>query len=488
MPNLLLLFATPFVSSFLLFILGGVSKVTLKQLAVLLSLLPLALLISLNTGLIGENIRYAWMPSAGIEFNLSVDSLSLLFLFLTAFIVPISLLAMDADEITYPHVFYGIVLLLQGLLIGFFMAKDLVVFAFFYEAMLLPLYFIISIWGGPKRKPAAMKFLIYMIAGSVLMVAAILSLYFSAAATKGMGTFNLSLLGQISDTLPLAPWLCAAFLLAFAVKTPLFPFHAWLPDAYCEAPITGTILLSALLSKAGIYGILRVILELFPTLIKIWSPWLLGLAVAGVFYAGLAAWREKDYKRLIAYSSLSHVNFILVGLFIWSQTAHAGAILQALNHGVTITGLFLAARWLEQRIGTTSIDQESGLAKFMPHLCWVTLIFVLSSVALPGMNGFIGELMILFGLFEIAPFVAAFLTLSIILSVMYMLRWMQKMYFDEPGFFQERWIDIKEKEFAIALPLIAVIFWIGIYPAPVIRQTAEPAAEKISFLADERKT
>jgi NADH-quinone oxidoreductase subunit M len=276
-------------------------------------------------------------------------------------------------------------------------------------------------------------------------------------------------LSKTASASPYAYWIFAAFVLAFAVKTPLFPFHAWLPEAYYQASLPGTILLSALLSKAGIYGFLRIVLELFPEHLKAASPYLLTLAIIGVFYAGFIAWVEKDYKKLIAYSSLSHVNFILAGIFVWSPPAQAGAILQAINHGITITGLFLAAGWLEQRLGTTTI-KVSGLAKFLPYLCWLTMIFVLSAIALPGTNSFIGEFMVLLGLFKENPWAAAVLTLSVILSVMYMLRWMQRVYFGEPSFFHERWVDLKFKEALIALPLVLLILWIGIYPAPVLNQ------------------
>jgi NADH-quinone oxidoreductase subunit M len=476
MPDLMWLFAIPFIASFLLFLGLGLEAKPLKWLAVGLSLVPLALLLYENTRWLGAGVKYPWWPAASIHFRLAIDSLSLLFLFLTALIIPIALAAVRSETLEFPSAFFGLVLLLQGLLIGFFTARDLVVFTFFYEAMLLPLYFLINTWGGPKRQSAAMKFLIYMIAGSALMVAAVLAQYFMR------GTFNLDELAAGSKEWPYAAWLCGIFLLAFAVKTPLFPFHGWLPDAYYQASTTGTILLSSLLSKAGIYGILRVVLELFPTVIKAWSPFLLGLAIAGVFYAGLAAWREKDFKRLIAYSSLSHVNFILAGLFVWSQMAHSGAIVQAINHGVTIAGLFLVAGWLEERLRSTAIKTASGLAQFLPHLCWLTLFFVLSSVALPGMNNFIGELMILLGLFGKQPWLTAFLTLSVILAVMYMLRWMQKMYFEAPSPFKNSWLDITEKELAIALPLIAAVLWIGLYPTPILKQS-EPAAERIQASA-----
>jgi len=478
MSNLMLLFVLPFVASFVTFMIPNKLRKPLKVLATVFSLLPLCILLYGQSSWIGSSVQYAWLPTLSIEFYLRVDALSLLFLYLVSVVIPMSILAVRSEDLKTPSVFYGLVLFLQGLLIGFFTTRDLAFFTFFWEAMLLPLYFIINIWGGPKRQTASLKFLIYMIAGSALMVVAVLSLYFESGSMGSAPTFNLDALDQFSNAIPHAPWLCGIFLLAFAVKTPLFPFHAWLPDAYCQAPTSGTILLSGILSKAGIYGILRIGMELFPTLMLEWSPWLLGFAIAGVFYGGLAAWVQKDFKRLIAYSSFSHVNFILVGLFVMDQTAHAGGILQALNHGITITALFLVAGWLEQRIASTAIGPLSGLAKYFPQLCWLTLFFVLSSVALPGTNNFIGELLIFFGLFGHNPWITALLGLSIILSVMYMLRWMQKMYFNAPSAPQTSWEDIKAKQLLIALPLVALVLWLGIYPTTVLNEI-KPAVEKI---------
>ncbi len=475
------LFTIPFIASIVILAFPSLSGKFTKRFAFLLSLIPLAILIYNHANLVGMEANYAWISPLSIEFFLKIDALSLVFLYLTAVIIPISILAVDCSKLTQPNIYYFFVLLLQGLLIGFFMARDLALFTIFWESMLLPLYFIINIWGGEHRQNAALKFLIYMIAGSALMIAAVLFLYFAAAAA-GTGTFNMDLLQKIAPTAPYVGFAFAVFMLAFAVKTPLFPFHAWLPDAYYQAPTSGTILLSAILSKAGIYGILRIGMELFPQLLKEWSPLLLGLAIFGVFYGGLAAWMQKDIKRLIAYSSFSHVNFILAGLFVWHEPAQAGAILQSINHGITIAGLFLVAGWLENILKSTSMNHVSGLAKYLPNLCWLTLIFVLASVALPGTNNFIGELMILFGLFGQNPYIAAVLGLSIILSAIYMLRFMQKVYFGLSSPHQPNWSDIGIKELLIAAPLITLILWLGIYPAPVLDEI-KPAIEKIVTLA-----
>lgn len=478
MLNPLWLFVIPFAASLISFLAPSFSKVHLKLRVFALSLIPLFLLIYGNTEWVNASFDEAWLPALNIHFYLKIDSLSLLFLYLTAFIVPVSILAVNVREVTTPHIFYGLVLLLQGLLFGFFMARDLVVFTIFWEGMLLPLYFLITLWGGSKRQEAALKFLVYMIAGSFLMIVGVLALYFAAQQGGQAGTFNLDALKRVAETFPHAAWVAAVFLLAFAVKTPLFPFQGWLPDTYYQASTPSTILLSAILSKAGIYGVLRISIDLFPQQMQEWSPYLIGLAVIGVFYGALAAWTQRDFKRLIAYSSFSHVNFILVGLFVWDHTAQAGAVLQALNHGITIAALFLAAGWLEERTGSTAIGPMGGLAYFMPRLCWFTLIFVLSSVALPGTNSFVGELLILFGLFSWQPYVAAILGITVILSVVYMLRFMQKVYFETPSTIQKSWIDLRAKEMVLSLPFIVLIFWIGIYPSPILDQIKE-----IPFLA-----
>jgi NADH-quinone oxidoreductase subunit M len=461
------------------------NKNYLKARSFLLSVIPLLLLVYGDTMWLNTSFDHVWLPALNIHFYLHIDSLSLLFLYLTAFVVPMSILAVNVREQTNPNGFYGLVLLLQGLLFGFFMARDLALFTIFWEGMLLPLYFLMTLWGGPKRQEAALKFLIYMIAGSFLMVAATLALYFVAQGGQqgGIGTFNLDSLTKIAQTAPHATWVAAIFLLAFAVKTPLFPFHGWLPDTYTQASPPSTILLSAILSKAGIYGVLRIGIGLFPTLVQEWSPYLVNFALVGVFYGAFAAWTQRDFKRLIAYSSLSHVNFILVGLFVWSHTAQVGAVLQALNHGITITALFLVASWLEERAGSTSLSATGGLAHFMPRLCWFTLIFVLSSVALPATNSFVGELLILFGVFSLQPYLAAVLGISVIFSVVYMLRFMQKVYFEEPQSPYRNWVDLSLTEFVTTIPLILLIFWIGIYPTPVLDQI-----KQIPFLAEAHAT
>lgn len=480
MSYLLLLFLVPFISAIILLLLPRDAILT-KRIAFALSLLPLAILLLNIHNWHEGHIFYPWLLSMSIDFFLQMDSLALLFVFLTAIIVPIAIISLPDRQFGAPNFFFSLVLLLQGLLIGFFTSQDLIVFIIFYEAMLLPIYFIIAVWGGPKREQAAMQFIVYMIAGSCLMLAAVLFIFLS-----GQDSFSISSLAANSESTPYAKWLCAAFLLAFAVKTPLFPFHAWLPLTYYEAPTAGTILLSALLSKAGIFGILRVVLELFPNTMQQWAPYLLGFAIAGVIYGALAAWRQSDYKKLIAYSSFSHVNFILAGIFAADPAATEGAVLQAINHGITITALFLVVGWLEERLGTTFMANAGGLASFYPKLCWFTFFFILSSIALPGTNNFIGEVLVLFGLFGRNPWLAALLGTTMILSAVYMLRWMQTMYFDNPHLPDKPKSDLSLRESAILVPLVILILWIGIYPFPVLEKSVS-AGEKIVAFAQNRK-
>lgn len=464
MSNLLSLIVLPFISALIALALGALPLTTInkQRINLILSLLPLAVLILGHNHWNGAEINVPWISTLGINFHLAVDSLSMLFVVLAALIIPLAVYIAPTDIPATP--FYFLTFILQAFLFILFTSRDLILFTIAWEAILLPLYFIITFRGGEHRHKAALQFLIYMIAGSALLIAAVLGLYF----TSPLPTFNFDQLAVNAAQTPYAVTFFFIFMLAFAVKTPLFPFHGWLPETYMQAPFAGTILLSALLSKAGIYGIARIGFEFFPSYIVEYSPFLLTLAIFGALYGALAAWTQNDYKRLIAYSSFSHVNFILVGLFVASETALQGAALQAFNHGITIAALFLVAYWLKQRVGTTSIDTVGGVAKSYTRLCWLTLFFVLASIALPSTNNFVGELIILYALFKKNVWLAALLTLTIILSAIYMLRWMQKVYFGEPKNLNHESLDIGMKEILATLPLIAIILGIGIFPAPVL--------------------
>lgn len=449
---LLILFLLPFLSALLLFFVAH--RIT----AFVLSLLPLILLLVTGPELIGERVDVVWLPVLSIHFHIAVDTISFIFLYLISVIIPISILSSNQP-------FYALILLLQGLLVGFFTSQDLVSFTFFFEAILVPLYFIINIWGGEDKERASFNFILYMIAGSTLMIAAVLALYFAT------GSFDMKALSEQAEHVAYAPLLAAIFLLAFSVKTPLFPFHSWLPGAYAEAPVAGSILLSALLSKAGIYGIWRISYGFFPHIMEGWSPLLLTLAIIGVLYGAFAAWGQNDFKRLIAYSSFSHVNFILAGMFVWNQMAQMGALLQVVNHAITVTGLFLVAGWLAMRLHTTRFGTLSGLATTLPCLCWLSLFFVLSAVALPGLNNFVSEVLLLYGVSQKSLLLSALLGLTVIFSVVYLLRWMHSVFFETAQI--HAFQDIRVKEFCIAAPLILLVIWLGVYPSPVLTYVEE---------------
>lgn len=415
-----------------------------RGLAVLFSLFPLAALLFSSI----KPIHYTWFSPLSISFSLAIDPISFVFLLLTAIIIPLTLL------ICKPHL-YSLILVLETLLIGFFASRDLVFFTIFWEAMLLPLYFLINLSNKPGNTRTSLVFLIYMFAGSILMIAGLIGIYLTHQ------NFDLEMLKKGAEN----PWVFGIFALAFAVKTPLFPFHAWLPETYNQSPTSGTILLSALLSKAGIYGFLRMGLE------STFSYPLTLLAIIGTIYGGFAAYKQNNFKKIFAYSSFSHVNFILAGIFIMQHTAETGAILQAFNHGIIITGLFLASGWLETRLNSTSLSATGGLASYFPVLSIITFIFILASIALPITNGFIGELLILVGIFSISPWLAALLATNVIISPIYMLRFMQTAYFESPSAPLHQ-NDIEMKNICLVLPLILLIFWIGIYPTPLLNLIA----------------
>ncbi len=472
MDNVLMqLLLVPLIASIAYCFLGSFPKRLLKGSALVISLLPLALLILHYPFNTPYHISYPWIKSLHVNFSLGIDSLSLIFLFLSSLVIPLSIVASGEKEQKSLHFFYSLVFLLQLLLTLFFTAQDLIVFTISWEAMLLPLYFMITLWGGAKRASAALKFLIYMIAGSSLLIAGVFGLYFSTGIS-GEASFDMKTLSHMAPHLLYSKWLFAIFLLAFAVKTPLFPFHAWLPDAYCEATPSSTILLSAILSKAGIYGLYRIGYGFFASAMHQYALPLFILALVGVLYGALSAWRQNDIKRVIAYSSFSHVNFILAAVFIGGTIALTGGLMQVINHGITIGALFLVAGFLETIFGRTSLDDLGGLARYLPKLCWLTMFFVLSAVALPGTNNFIGEFIVLYGVFVSTlfngPLMAAILGTSIILSVVYMLRWMKEIFFGSLQTTKTDWNDINAFNLTLSLPLVALILWIGLYPMPVL--------------------
>jgi len=404
----------------------------------------------------------AWMPSLGIAYKLGVDGISLLLVVLTCLLGPIVTLSSYRAIEHHVKEFLVSLLVLQTAVIGVFLALDLVLFYFFFEAMLIPMVLIIGIWGGRLRVMAAFKFFLFTLAGSVLMLLAILILYFQA----GIGSFDVEKL-QAAPALPAQTqtWLFLAFALAFAVKVPLFPFHTWLPDAHGEAPTPGSVVLAALLLKVGSYGFLRFAMPLFPTATHRFLPVLLALAVLGVVYGALMALAQQNLKRLIAYSSVSHLGTVMLGIFSLTPSGVEGSVYQMLSHGVSTAGLFLVAGMLYERRHTLELREYGGLARRIPVLATVFLVLALSSAGLPGTNGFIGEFLVLSGAFRRAPVLALLGGLGVVLGAVYLLNLYGKTMFGPLDRDENRAVtDLGRRELFVLAPLVVLVFVMGLFP------------------------
>ncbi len=358
-------------------------------------------------------------------------------------------------------------------MIGVFVSLDLFLFYVFWDAMLIPMYFLIGIWGYDQRIYAAIKFMLYTMAGSVLMLIAILGLAYLHSAATGMYTFDLLKL----YTLDIAPqtqmWFFLAFTVAFAIKVPLFPFHTWLPDAHVQAPTAGSVILAGVLLKMGTYGLLRFSFPLFPEAATYFAPWLALLAVIGIIYGALVAMVQPDMKKLVAYSSVSHLGFVVLGICAMNVQGVQGALYQMLAHGISTGGLFLLVGMLSDRRHTRLISEYGGLKLVVPRLTAAFLIITLASIGMPGMNGFVGEFLILLGAFQSHPWFAGAATAGVILAAYYMLRMYGQVMFGPADREANRSLpDLAAREIAVLLPIVALIIWIGVYPAPFLDRSA----------------
>ncbi len=416
--------------------------------------------------------RRVWVPGIGIGYHLGLDGLSVSLVALTAFLFPLALGA-AADQVRDRRkAFVVTALLLEAGLLGTFMAQDLVLFYVFWEAMLIPMYFLIALWGGPARARAAIKFFLYTMAGSVLMLLAIVAVYLQGARVLGVPTFDLpALLSRPLGFGGTQAVLFAAFAVAFAIKMPVWPLHAWLPDAYAEAPPVVTVLLASVMAKAGAYGLLRFCLPLFPDASRAFGPLLSVLAVIGILYGGAIAWTQGDMRRLLAYGSMSHMGFILLGIFALDVPAVQGSLIQMVSHGVSTGGLFLLAGFLLERTGRPRTDAYGGAAAVAPALSAAALIVVLSSLALPGTNGFIGEFLILLGTFQARPAAAVLATLGVVVAAAYLLAFVGRVFHGPVRDDLRRLPDLRTREYAVLVPLILAIFWVGLYPRPFLSRS-----------------
>jgi len=437
-----------------------------------------------------------WIPSLGAKYSLGVDGIAALLILLTTLLSFISVYSSFSAITKREKEYYAFLLLLETGMIGVFCALDFFLFYVFWEVMLVPMYFLIGIWGGPRKLYAAIKFFLYTLAGSVVMLLAIIALYFFNTSGflwwKGLGnppTFDIVHFQTIASSIPgdLQLWLFWAFFIGFAIKVPMFPFHTWLPDAHVEAPTAGSVILAGVLLKMGTYGFLRFSLPLCPD--AIFSDarflglttvgWVAALSIVGIVYGSMVAMVQKDMKKLVAYSSVAHLGFVMLGLFALNNAGIQGGILQSINHGLSTGGLFLLVGIVYERTHTRMIVDYGGLSGVMPIYAMLFMVILLASIGLPLLNGFVGEFTILTGAFLADWRWAAWASLGVILGAAYMLWLYQRVFFGELTNEKNKGLkDVNLREILTLAPLIAACFWIGLYPKPFFEMTAK-SAEKI---------
>ncbi|MGQ9908807.1 MAG: complex I subunit 4 family protein [Candidatus Flexifilum sp.] len=438
--------------------------------------------------------RWDWLPTYGISYYVGIDGLSLLLVLLTTFIMPLAILASFRSHIFEERgrikLYYIFMMLLEWAMIGVFVVQDLIIFYIFWEVTLVPMYFLIGIWGGEKRVYAAVKFFLYTMAGSILMLLAILYVGLQA------GTFVLpEILAQMQSGQLRFPFdglfspqsfLFLGFLIAFAIKVPVWPLHSWLPDAHVQAPTAGSVILAGVLLKMGTYGIVRFNLPMFPEASVAWAPIIGVLAVIGILYGAWVSYAQTDVKKLVAYSSVSHLGFVVLGIFALNAQGLQGGILQMVNHGISTGGLFLLVGMLYERRHTKALDAFGGIWKALPLFGAISLVVTLSSMGLPGLNGFVGEFTILMGAFGsevLGFFFALFATLGVILAAVYMLYMFQKVYMGELDKEENKHLEpLHWQEIAVMVPILVLIFWIGLQPAPFFATMDASVGQLVSNL------
>ncbi|MCE9601408.1 MAG: NADH-quinone oxidoreductase subunit M [Gemmatimonadetes bacterium] len=426
----------------------------------------------------------AWIPQWGARFTVGVDGIALMLILLTTLLMPLTVLGSWTSIRVKTHAYYALLLILTTGMLGVFMALDLVFFYVMWEVMLVPMYLIIGIWGGQRRLYASLKFSLYTMVGSLLMLVAIVYLGLKAGQ-GGPPVFAYDAVLDMARTMPLAGsfWLFGAFAIAFAVKVPMFPFHTWLPDAHVEAPTAGSVILAAIMLKMGTFGFVRFAVPLFPAVAM--HPTvrmvMLVLAVIGIVYGALVALVQPDFKKLVAYSSVSHLGFVMLGIFAMTTESMQGALMVTISHGISTGALFLLIGMIYERRHTRLIEDFGGIAKVMPIFAVCLTIVSLSSIGVPGTNGFVGEFLVLIGSFPTAPYYTIIAATSVIFAAAYLLWAVQRIIYNplvKPENEALKGNDLNWREIGLLTPLLIAILWLGVYPRPVLQKT-EAAAERL---------
>ena len=407
--------------------------------------------------------KAVWIESLGLAYHLGVDGISMFFILLSTLLTVLCIAASWISITDRVKEYMISFLVLETLMIGMFSALDLVLFYVFFEGVLIPMFLIIGVWGGPRRNYAAFKFFLYTLVGSVLMLLAILTMIFES------GTADITVLLNHDFPVSLQPWLWLAFFASFAVKVPMWPVHTWLPDAHVEAPTAGSVILAGVLLKFGGYGFLRFSLPMFPIASADFTPFIFGLSVIAIIYTSLVALAQEDMKKLIAYSSVAHMGFVTMGCFAANQQGIEGAIFQMLSHGVVSAALFLVVGIVYDRIHSREISTYGGLVHRMPFYAFIFMVFLLASVGLPGTSGFVGEFLILIGTFQVNTWVALLGATGVIIGAAYMLYLYRRVIFGELTKEDlKKILDVSPREIAVFAPLILIVFFMGIYPIPFL--------------------
>lgn len=424
---------------------------------------------------------YSWIDSIGVRYALSMDGISLLLVLLTAVLGVLCVLVSWEEIETRVGIFHFLLLTMQTGIVGVFLAADLFLFYLFWEIQLLPMFFLIGIWGHERRILATVKFVVFSIAGSLLMLIAIIGIYVLHGNQTGIYTFSLVNLMETRIEKSFEVWLYAAFVLAFGIKIPLFPVHTWLPDAHTEAPTAGSVILAGLLLKTGAYALFRFAFPLFPRAAAESQSVLIALGLIGLFYAAWIALAQSDLKRLVAYSSISHMGMMTIGLAVWNTVALSGAVLLMINHGLSTAALFIMVGMLYERTGSRDFERFGGLWRTMPTFSGFFLFFALSSAGLPGLNNFVSDILILLGTYREKPAVAALGFAGIVLVLIYVLRMVQDTVFGEV-LDRSHLPDLSVRETIVLLPLAAGVLLLGLYPMPVLELLNEPVLEFIQTM------